>query len=123
MKYRTMIELICDASDKEDAVNIAGDYLKGDIDFGVTMRCKAMSLRAHRVKKCVATCLFAGVIFSAMILKVTLLGGEEKLQNTSQVRFHNTYTIMPALKTKHRSGFKKEWERKKDEVILQYLKK
>ena len=38
MKYRTVIELICEATNEEEAINTAGDYLRGDVDFGVVFR-------------------------------------------------------------------------------------
>ena len=40
MKYRTIIEVICEAQDKDDAYNIAGDYLRGHVEF-VVLRCAA----------------------------------------------------------------------------------
>jgi hypothetical protein len=122
MKYRTIIELICEASDKDEAFNIAGEYLKGEMDFGVEMGCKTVSLWAHRVKKCAAYTIAVFFVFSALILKVTPLGGDEKIRDSVRPGIGNTYTIMPELKTKHRSDFKKEWENKKQEAILEFLK-
>ena len=122
MKYKTVIELICDASDKEDALNIAGDYLKGEVDFGVEMKCRAVSLMSNRIKKCTATVIVALIMFSTLLLQVTPIGSEEKIQSTSHIGFRNTYTINPALNTKHRADFKKEWQAKKEEAILDYIK-
>lgn len=123
MKYRTVIELFCEASSREEASNIAGEYLKGDLDFGVTMRCKSGTVRTHKFVKYGLTCLLCLFMFSSMIFKVTMLGTEEKVKSSIKSGFYNTYTVMPALKTKHRAEFKKEWENKKEEAILDYLKK
>ncbi len=123
MKYRTVIELICDATDKEEASNIAGEYLKGELDFGVNMRCKTSVLSTHRIVKYGASCLIALMIFSTLLLNVMLLGGSSDDRSKAVGAFNNTYTVMPALKTKHTVEFKKEWEEKKDEAILEYIKK
>jgi len=122
VKYRTLIEIICDASDSEEASNIAGDYLKGDVDFGVDMRCKTISLWSHRVKKYTVASIVTVLVFSSLLIKVTPVAEDDKGQASMQVGFKNTSTIMPALKTKHKSDFKKEWEEKKDEEILKYIK-
>ncbi|MBD3295973.1 MAG: hypothetical protein GF392_01240 [Candidatus Omnitrophica bacterium] len=122
MKYRTVIEVVCDASDKEDALNIAGEYLRGDVDFGVDMKCRSASIMSHRLKRVTATAVIALVMFSAFLLKVSPIDGEEKIQSTSNIGFRNTYTINPALNTKHRSDFKKEWTAKKEQAIMEYIK-
>jgi len=123
MKYRTVLELICDAADAEDASNMAGDYLRGEIDFGVTMKCKTRSLRSHRVRKYTVSSLIAILTFSTLLLKVTPIGDVEKTHGSVQPGFRSTYAVMPALKTKHRVDFKKEWAEKKSEAVMEYLKK
>jgi hypothetical protein len=122
MKYRTVIEVVCDASDREEALNIAGEYLRGDVDFGVDMKCKSASIMSHRLKRISATAIIAVVMFSALLLKVSPIDGDEKIQSTSNIGFKNTYTINPALNTKHRADFKKEWATKKQEAIMDYIK-
>jgi hypothetical protein len=123
MKYRTMIEVICDAADKEDASNTAGDYLRGKVDFGVEMKCKTVSLRSHRMRKYVVSCAAIFLLFSSVVLNTTLISGHGNISCNARPAFHSTGTIMPALKTKHRTNFKKEWEEKKDEAVLEFLKK
>ena len=123
MKYRTVLELVCDAPSTEEASNLAGDYLKGEVDFGVEMKCKTVSLVAHNVKKYTVCSIIAALIFSTLLLKVTPLGGEEKICNSSRIGFRGTYTVTPALKTKHKADFKKEWLKRKEEAVLDYIKK
>lgn len=122
MKYKTVLELVCDAPDVEEAGNIVGEFLKGDIEFGVEMRCKTVSLMAHKMKKYAVCCAAFALLFSSLLLKVTPLGGEEKIRNSAGMEF-SRYTVMPELKTKHKSDFKKEWIKKKEEAVLEYLKK
>jgi hypothetical protein len=123
MKYRTVIELISEANDKDDAFNIAGDYLRGQVDFGVDMRCKTTKLWEHKAMKYGLTCLFAALFFSTLAFNVTTIGGEEMVRSSYGAGIQDNFTIMPVLKTKHRSDFKKEWQTKNDEVTLKYLKK
>lgn len=123
MKYRTVIELICNAHDKDEASNLAGDYLKGEVDFGVEMHCKTETLVGHRVIKYAVSSAIAILIFASFLLKVTPISVDEKIQGSPTIGFQNTFTVQPVLKTKHKSDFKKEWEQKKDEAVLEYLKK
>ena len=123
MKYRTVIELICDATDKEDAINISGEYLRGRVDFGVQMKWASTSVIGHKMKKYAISCLVAAFAISAIILKVTPVGGVSGVSPASVDNLSRTYTIMPELKTSGEGDFKKEWLKKKDEAILDYLKK
>jgi len=118
-----MIELICDAADEEDAGNIAGEYLRGKVDFGVEMKCRTGSFRAHKVKKYTGACAITCLVFSGLLLNVTPIGVDTKIRDSAHPGFRDTCTIMPVLKTRHKSDFKKEWEKKKGEVVLDYLKK
>jgi hypothetical protein len=125
MKYRTVIELICNASDKEEASNIAGDYLKGDIDFGVDMKCRTESLAGHNVLKYAVSSALIMLVIATFSFKVTPVSMEKGSDGGSGVRvaFRDTHTVMPELKTKHREDFKQEWQERKDDAILEYLKK
>ncbi len=40
MKYVTIIEVICDASDEEEAYNTAGEFLRGNEDHGISITCR-----------------------------------------------------------------------------------
>ena len=122
MKYRTIIEIISEASSKEDAFNTAGEYLKGDVDFGVQMKCRTLPLWSHRVRKYSAVCAVMFVVFSALFLRSSLIVEYDKESGSPQVSFSNAYTIQPELKTKHESDFKKEWENKKDKAVLDFIK-
>lgn len=123
MKYRTVIELICDASDKEEAANTAGEYLRGKVDFGVEMKCTATSLWAHRMKTYAAASIVTFFIFSTLLLNVSMVGSGERLKGQKGSFLPGTCTVTPALRTNEGSGFKEEWEAKKNEAVLEYIKK
>lgn len=123
MKYRTVIELICDAADKDEASNIAGDYLRGDVDFGVEMHCKSGSLWVHRAGRYAASSAIAIMVFASFLLTITPVSIDSETGGVQyRVGMESTSTVLPELKTKHRADFKNEWENKKDEAILEYLK-
>lgn len=73
MKYRTIIEIICDDIDAENALNTAGEYLRGNVDCGVHMNCKTTSFNFHRFKNICITGLIVIFIASVFICKVGAL--------------------------------------------------
>ena len=51
MKYRTVVELICEGKDAEEAYHTAGEYLRGNVDNGVDMKCRTRPLRRLKIKQ------------------------------------------------------------------------
>jgi len=43
-KFKTVIELVCEAEDKREALDVAGEYLRGSLTSGVNMRCQTRQL-------------------------------------------------------------------------------
>ena len=123
MKYRTVIELVCNAKDAEDASNMAGEYLNGSIDFGVHMKCKTTTVCTHRVKKYVFSVLVLGLFVSSFIFGNLQVGDSTSTARSTNFSSFSTSTVMPALKTQEQEKFKEEWENKKDEAVLEYIKK
>ncbi|MDP8257926.1 MAG: hypothetical protein P9L90_00675 [Candidatus Aadella gelida] len=123
MKYRTVIELLCDAADSDDASNMAGDYLKGEIDFGVEMKCKTVSIWSHRMKRYTAVCAVTFLVFSALLIKFVPVEDAKTGKMSQRLAFKSTYTVTPELKTKDKQEFKEEWNKKKAEAVLEYIKK
>ena len=121
MKYRTTIEVVCDASDKDDACYIAGEYLRGTVDLGVSMKCKTRSLATHRAVKCGMISLVMLFCFSALLFSVTT-SKKDGTGGAVSFRTSDTCTVQPELKTKNTSEFQEAWEMKKDEAILAYCK-
>ena len=39
-KYKTVIEVVCEAENSNQALDIAGEYLRGALNSGVTMKCQ-----------------------------------------------------------------------------------
>ncbi|HPN73157.1 MAG TPA: hypothetical protein PKZ41_04085, partial [Candidatus Omnitrophota bacterium] len=64
-------------------------------------------------------------MFAALAFRVTPVSmeGSNGEKGAYRVAFQDTSTVMPELKTKHREDFKQEWQERKDDAILEYLKK
>lgn len=122
MKYRTIIELVCEAEDKDAATHIAGDYLKGDMDFGVEMHCKTESVWGHKIGKYAASSAVALIVLGSFILGGMPVQVDVQTPARSRVSLTTTSTVMPELKTQNGEEFRHEWEQKKDDAILDYLK-
>ena len=130
MKYRTVIDnktpegcVFCDAVNKEDALHTAGEYLRGEVESGVDMSCKAISVRTHRMLKYGVMSVLVMFFVSTLYLGVATKEKNDNLRRISDIVLSNTCTIQPVLKTTSKAGFRKEWNKKKDEAILEYLKK
>lgn len=68
-KYRTMIEIVSEASSKNEALDIVGEFLSGNITSGVQMKCATDPVQSY-ARITVVTMLFlvllGGSIFSAL---------------------------------------------------------
>ena len=47
MKYKTVIEITCDAHDEEEAYHTAGEYLRGNGDREIFMECKTLQMASN----------------------------------------------------------------------------
>jgi len=123
MKYRTVIELICEADSAEDALDTAGEYLRSNIDCGVQMKSKASSLSTYRTTKYVASLLIAFLFISVGTLGLRASNEKGSQNLLSRLSSQNVCTVQPELKTKHEKAFKEAWEIKSKEEMLDFLKK
>ena len=123
MKYRTVIELVCDADGKDEALNLAGEYLRGAVEYGVDMKARTDKLWSHNFKKYAISSIIVLVMFLTMSIKISPLGSFMANRADSSRPVVSTYTMMPVLKTQYRSDFKKEWSDKKHEAVMEFIKK
>lgn len=108
MKYRTTIEIVSEAKDKNEAMEIVGEYLSGNITSGVHMKCLTDPVNSY-ARIIVTTLLFlallGGSIFSALYTRP----GATAVPSVPGVS-----AIQPPLKTsaadKKSADFKKEWQ-------------
>ena len=120
-KYKTMIEITAPAADKAEAMEIVGDYLSGNIESGIDMRCSTKQVRFYdnAVAKVLTILLLIGVGF---LFTVKTTPQMHLSASTCQ-----TAAVQPPLKTSDaankESGFKKEWEEKQTREALNFIKK
>jgi hypothetical protein len=121
MKFRTTINIITDAEDKNEAMDIAGEYLSGNINTGVDLRLRTSPVRGN-VKRA-GTIIAAAVIIGLMIIPA------------ARVKHHSSFpqnlpgdsVIQPPLKTSaidaKPADFKREWRSKHAQEALSSLKR
>lgn len=62
MKYKTVIEIVCDGNDEEEASHMAGEYLRGHIQDDVLMKCRTFVVSEKMMKHIgIGTMLFMGI--------------------------------------------------------------
>jgi len=116
MKYRTVIEIVTEAKDKHEAIDIAGEFLNGGGENGVSMKCRTTLFRPY---------ILAGIgIF--FTLACTVLG-------TVSLRYfksgpgafsgaRNISAIQPPLRTSEEDAFMNRWQKEKAKKVLEYVK-
>ncbi|MBF0215513.1 MAG: hypothetical protein HQL30_00815 [Candidatus Omnitrophica bacterium] len=78
MKYRTVIEIICEADNKDEACFLAGEYLRGKLDEGEIITAKAFPLRGFNALKYGFFSMVLMIVFSALVLCVTPIEGKDR---------------------------------------------
>ena len=120
MKFKTTIQIIMEAKDKNEAMEIAGEYLCGNLTTGVDMSLRARPIRLTTKGIIIAlTIVFiVGVLVTIPALKFS--------QNLTQYIPGNC-AIQPPLKTspvdKKYSDFKKEWQTRHLKESMDSIKK
>lgn len=108
MRYKTTIKLITEASDKDEAMEIAGEYLSGNLSSGVEMKLRATPV--NNTARC------AGLIaaFVAIVALVAAQGAYVKCSHCAIQNLPGDSVIQPPLKTSavdsSYSDFQKEWQ-------------
>ena len=121
MKYKTTIEIISEAENKDEAIEIAGEYLSGNLVSGIEMKCLAKPARSlnKNILSIVVVCgIMATVALSAFHIKSSA-GSTSAISGTS--------AIQPPLRTsavaKYDVDFKKAWQVEENREALDYIKR
>lgn len=107
MKYRTTIQLITEASDKNEALDIASEYLAGNISSGVDLRWSARPAYHNVVK------VAGAVTVAAMVMIAVVVVPQARQAIGVNPSAPATSAIQPPLKTsadRLSAEFKKEWQ-------------
>ena len=109
MRYRTLIELVCEGENENDAAEVAGEFLRGNIESGVKISCRTKPFKSQRF-------LQASAVFAAVTLSV--IGVASFAYFKSNVApfsaKKNTNAIQPPLKTSQSADFHKTRQEKEN---------
>jgi len=122
MKYKTTIELVSEADNKNEAIEIAGEYLSGNLVSGVEMRCLTMPVRKYNkyiLSTAVVLLLVLIPLLSALCSKhphnaAAGIGGSDAIQ------IPLTTSIVDARKDME---FKRAWQDKQISETLKAITK
>ena len=121
MKYKTTIEIISEAENKDEAIEIAGEYLSGNLVSGIEMKCLAKPARSisRNILSIIIVCgVMTTLAFSAFHIKSSA---------PSTSAFSGAGAIQPPLRTsavnKYDVDFKKAWQVEETREALDYIKR
>jgi hypothetical protein len=108
MLYRTTIQITTDARDRNEAVEMADEYLAGNLAHGIDMRCSTRPAFYGAVKT------VSVVAVSAMLLVAVAVTPQVRNATGILSAGASASAIQPPLKTsnadKISAEFKKEWQ-------------
>ncbi len=121
MRFKTTIKLITEAKDKNEAMEIAGEYLSGNLTTGVDMRLHAMPVSSN-----IKRAGFALAISLIVALFTMHLSYIKHPQNLIQ-NLPGDSVIQPPLKTSSADkcyyDFQKEWQARHTREALELIKR
>jgi hypothetical protein len=117
MKYKTTINIVSEARNRDEAIDIVEEYLSGNIRSGVDMKCATGPERtAVKVTCAVALSL---VIVGVIIFPIHLKTPQLMVPNVSAIS-----AVQAPLKTDRKNvEFKKEWETRQTKEAIEYIKR
>jgi len=108
MRYKTTIHIISDAKDRNEAVEMAEEYLSGHLAFGIDMKCSTKPAYRSTVK------VVGAVAVSALVLLAVLILPQSRHATGMIPAAAGASAIQPPLKTSSAdrlsADFKKEWQ-------------
>lgn len=120
MRYRTVIEVVTEAKDKSEAMDIVGEYLSGDVLSGVEM--KYSTRRANGVQKAAITITALSLILTAGIVSVYLT----KPIGIAAPSSSGMSAVQPPLQTQilhvRDAQFKSQWQEEHNKEALRKIK-
>jgi hypothetical protein len=121
MKFKTTIKITTEAKDQREAMEIAGEYLSGNLTTGVdmTLRTTAVSSYKQRMVAVLAVVFIVG----AMTVSVST----PKSSSLLIPDMPGNSAILPPMKTsvgeKDAANFKKAWQEKQAQEALRHQEK
>jgi len=121
MKYKTTIQITTEAADKNEALEIVGEYLSGNLISGIEMKCRTAPAVNYKGSLVIATA-FSFIIITSVIIATHIKSSANLIQGTSGIS-----AIQPPLKTSYPEGqnanFKRDWQSRQTKKALDYIKR
>lgn len=121
MRYKTTIQITTEAADKNEAMEIVGEYLSGNLISGIEMKCRTNPTVNYRVSIIAVTAL-SFIIIAGAILAVHFKSSPNLIQNS-----YGLNAIQPPLRTSYpehqNTGFKKDWQNTQTKRALESIKR
>jgi hypothetical protein len=121
VQYKTIIELITDADDEREAVDVAGEYLRGSYNSDVPLRVQTQSL-SKRNYSALGYTIF--ICLMAITCSFIWFSAGRTYQQITINKQHSleTYAVQPPLRTDltQEAGkkFKQSWDKLYKEKVL-----
>jgi len=120
MRFKTKIEIVSEAKDKNEAAEIAGEYLSGNIMSGIEMKCHTKPVGVS-IRNTVGV-----VAISAIFIVATLLVAHVRPTPVLSQAAGINNAIQPPLKTsemnKKSDNFKKAWQDRQNKAALDSMR-
>ncbi|MDD5427818.1 MAG: hypothetical protein PHI58_01095 [Candidatus Omnitrophica bacterium] len=118
MKFQTTIKLITEAKDKQEAMDIAGEYLSGNLMSGVDMKLRTSPVHRQHI----GITLAVAIVFGLLTFQVSHVKHSQNFVRN----LPGDSVIQPPLKTstadKKYSDFKNKWLTRHSQEALNLLK-
>ncbi len=118
MKYRTVIEVISDAENEHEALDIAGEFLRGNLESGVKLKSRTGPLKSHVL---IRTTVLSVILTVFAFARIELFGHSKSIPRAFSV-IKNTSAVQPPLKTGKGPDFKETWKDEEHRKVLDYIK-
>jgi hypothetical protein len=112
MKYRTVIEVVAEAENGIEAIDIAGEFLRGNLESGVKMQCHSEPMNRKNMLSVVGVALILSLVIGAWSLTYI---------RKAPIRLAGIETLsacQPPLKTSGEGTFKDSWKSEESRRIL-----
>lgn len=121
MRYKTTIEIVSEAENKAEALEIVGEYLSGNIVSGIDMKCGTKRMTPYKS-------IVISVVAVSLLLTIGVLASAHmKTRQTSIGGIYGIDAVQPPLKTSSvddkSANFKKEWKAKHTSEALNRIRK
>lgn len=117
MRFKTTINITTEAKDKNEAMDIAGEYLSGNLMTGIDMKLRTTSVSTNRKITVAALAFFA--------ISGTLIANMAHTRQQSKMFSYDIsadYAVQAPLKTsavyREYTDFKQEWQMRHSAEVL-----